>query len=87
MRLFREIDGDKIDIAKKHEREFMEFERLEKAMLDKIGDDAQFKNLFVQFQNASCNLNYADVEDEFKSAFIWGARVALEICGVECENE
>ena len=87
IKIFRGYDSDKIGSGKIHEKESEEYERIRKELLDKIGDDKQIKNLLFKLQNAFCGLTYYDLEDYFKEGFILGARLALEICGVECEED
>ena len=87
IKIFRGYDSDKIGSGKIHEKESEEYERIRKELLDKIGDDKQIKALVIKMQNAFGSLAYYDLEDNFKEGFIFGARLALEICGVECDEE
>lgn len=84
-RIFLEYKGSSMRRKGKHEKEYYKVTKLNDEMLKKIGDDEEFKKLFENFDLALNNLNYADVEDVFKEGFLLGARLAMEICGVECD--
>ncbi|MDE6475176.1 MAG: hypothetical protein K2L70_08770 [Clostridia bacterium] len=87
LQIYHRYDGEKVDISQKHEKEWKEVERIEKAILEKFEYDTQLKKLLIDLQNATSDLNFADFEDGFKEAFILGAQIALEICGVECKDQ
>ena len=87
IQIFRRYEGNKVDFSQKHEKESKEIDRIVNEILKKFGNDSQLKSLLVDLQNATCDLNYADVEDSFKEAFVFGAQLALEICGAPCEDE
>ena len=87
IQIYRGYDSDKIGMGKKHDKEYDDVIKYEKAMLEKIGDDEQFKKLLSKYDLAVNNLNYADIEDIFQEGFKLGARLAMEICGVECEED
>ena len=87
VKIFRGYDSDKIGMGKNHEKELKEFDRLHNLMLNKIGEDAESKKILVQLENATSDLNYSDIDEYFREGFIFGARLALEICGVECDEE
>ncbi|MDE6372052.1 MAG: hypothetical protein K2L61_00755, partial [Clostridia bacterium] len=79
--------SEKMNTSKKYEKEWNEYNKIEKALLDKIGDDDQKKELLAKLLNLSNDLNFIDIEDTFREGFILGAQLALEICGVKCDDE
>ncbi|MDE6276068.1 MAG: hypothetical protein K2M75_05990 [Clostridia bacterium] len=86
IQLYRGYDIDKALINKEHKEENENLERIRKAVLEKIGRNAQLKDLFLKFEKLLCELDFAEVEDVYKEGFVMGARLALEICGVQCEE-
>ncbi len=87
LQIFRIYESNKIDITKKHEREWKEVEKIERAILEKFEYDTQLKQMLIDLQNATSDYNNADLEDKFKEVFILGAQIALEICGAERSDE
>ena len=85
IQIFNGYDTDRVGASKNSEKELDEVIECRKAMLEKIGEDEQFKKLFDKFDCALNNLNYADIENVFRDGFILGARLALEICGAELD--
>ena len=83
LKIYREYVSPRMRIGKEREKEYDEMVKCEVAMVDKIGDDEELKKIFTQYDHALNNLNSADAEDIYKAGFILGARIALEICGVE----
>ena len=85
IKTFLEYKCSSMRRKEKHEKEYDDIVKLNDAMLEKIGDDEEFKKLFEEFDLALNNLNTVDIEEIFKEGFLFGARLAMEICGVECE--
>ena len=86
IKMYREY-ANEMRINKEHEKEYDEVIKYEKAMLEKIGYDEEFKRIFKQYDHALNQLNYADIENVFRKGFIMGAQTMLEICGAEREEQ
>ena len=83
-RIYHECESiKKLSDKNSFKEEFDEVIRCNNAMRKRIGGDKELEKLFDDFDRALNYLNCVEVEDIFKKGFILGARVALEICGVE----
>ena len=84
---YRGYGGNKISMGKNYEKAMEKFKTIKNSFLKQIEANGELKKLLLEYEEAHNELNYADVEDIFREGFIFGARIDLEICGVECGDE
>ena len=85
--MYREYACEQVKAGKKQIQAREEVDNCSKALLKKIGDDEELRKLFNRYDATLNNLNYADIEDVFIGGYIMGARMALEICEIEYEDD
>ncbi|MDE6604726.1 MAG: hypothetical protein K2K85_01745 [Clostridia bacterium] len=88
LQLYRDIVGNQVVIDKKfYKKELDEVLKWQDLMLKRVEGDDKFKAIFFQYDLATAGYESIINEQYFKQGFLYGAKLALEICGYELKDK
>ncbi len=90
LQIFLDIDKERDGLylnTKKYAKDYDKVIECEDALIEKFRDNEEIMDLFRKHDMALGTYHYLELQEMFRKAFIFGAQVAMEMLGVEADEE